>query len=137
MEARIGALPGHVIPGKLAYVKPIVNPETRTVMVRMDLPNPARRYKPAMLATMVLKEYSEPHQVVPISAVVREGDDEFLFVERSAGTFVLRPVKLGPEVGGHRILHEGIAAADKIVVEGAVHLDKEGRRRAVGGDEES
>ena len=106
-------------------------------MVRMELPNLARRYKPAMLATMVLKDHVQQHQVVPVSAVVREGNDEYVFVERTAGTYVLRPVKLGQEIGGHRILHEGITSADKIVVDGAFHLNNERRRRAVRGGESS
>lgn len=47
VEAQVGALPGHTIHGKLAFVSSTVNPQTRTVMARIDLPNPARRYKPA------------------------------------------------------------------------------------------
>ncbi len=137
VEAEVAALPGHTIHGKLAFVNSTVNPQTRTVMARIDLPNPARRYKPAMLATMVLKEHPQPHRVVPVSAVVREGNDECLFVERGPSTFLLRPVKLGAEVGGRRLLIEGVEPSDKIVVEGAFHLNNERRRRAVRGGQGS
>ena len=133
VEAQIGALPNHTINGRLSFVSSTVNPETRTVLVRMDLPNPKRRYKPAMLATMVLKEQVEQQRVVPVSAVVREESGECLFVDRGEGWFVLRPVKFGAEVGGRRVLLEGIHPGEKIVVDGAFHLNNERRRRAVRG----
>ena len=136
-EVRIDALPGHVIAGKLVFVSSIVNLQTRTVMVRMNLPNPCRLYKPAMLATMVIKEHSQPHHVVPIPAVVREGSGEHLFIERAPGVFLLRQVKLGAEVAGQRVLLEGVGASEKIVVEGAFHLNNERRRRAARGGEGS
>jgi cobalt-zinc-cadmium efflux system membrane fusion protein len=133
---QIGALANHAIHGKLSFVSSTVNPETRTVLVRMDLPNPKRRYKPAMLATMVLKEQVEQQRVVPVSAVVREESGECLFVDRGDGRFVLRPVKFGAEVGGRRVLLEGINPGEKIVVDGAFHLNNERRRRAVRGSGE-
>ena len=134
-EARIEALPGHVIDGTLAFVSPTVNPETRTIMVRMNLPNPDRRFKPAMLATMVLREHTQKRLVVPASAVVREGNEECLLIERAPGMFRLQPVKLGAEVGGRRILLEGAGLSERIVVDGAFHLNNERRRRAVRGGE--
>jgi cobalt-zinc-cadmium efflux system membrane fusion protein len=137
VEAQIGALAGHTIHGKLSFVSATVNPETRTVRVRMDLPNPQRRYKPDMLATMVLKEQTEQQQVVPVSAVVRDDAGECLFVERGNGAFVLRPVTFGEEVGGRRVLLDGIRPGEKIVVDGAFHLNNERRRRAVRGAEGS
>lgn len=135
VEAEIAALAGQTIPGKLAFVSHTVNPETRTVRARMNLPNPARRYKPAMLATMVLKEQTEKQQVVPSSAVVRENDAEHVFVQRGTDTFVLRPVTLGGEYGGRRVLVDGIRPGEHIVLDGAFHLNNERRRRALRGSE--
>jgi cobalt-zinc-cadmium efflux system membrane fusion protein len=135
VEAQITALPGLVIRGRLSFVSATVNRETRTVMVRMDVPNPNRRLKPAMLATMELKEHTENQQVVPASAVVRDENNEYLFVQRDADTFLLREVKLGGEFGGRRVLIEGIRPGEKIVVEGAFHLNNERRRRNMRGEE--
>jgi membrane fusion protein, heavy metal efflux system len=137
VEASIAALPNVVISGKLSFVSATVNRETRTVMVRMNVPNSQKRLKPAMLATMELKEHTERKPVVPVSAVVREGNDDCVFVRRDENLFVLRPVKLGAEYGGRRVLLEGVHEGERIVVDGAFHLNNERRRRAVRGSEES
>lgn len=131
VEAEIAALPGEFINGNLSFVSHTVNAETRTVRVRMDVPNPKRRFKPAMLATMVLKEHTEKKQVIPASAIVRENDVEHVFVQRDASTFVLRPVSLGEEFGSRRVLVDGIRPGEKIVLDGAFHLNNERRRRAL------
>ena len=136
VEASIGALPNLTLRGKLAFISHTVNPETRTVRVRMELPNPKGRYKPAMLATMLLKENTERRTVVPIAAVVREENSEHLFVQRAPGTFVLRPVSLGEEFEGRRVLLEGVKPGEQIVTAGAFHLNNERRRRAQRGQEQ-
>ncbi len=137
VEATIAALPGVVIAGKLSFVSATVNRETRTVMVRMNVANRDRKLKPAMLATMELKEHTERKQVVPVSAVVRDDNRECLFVQRGDETFALREVKFGEEYGSKRVLLDGIRPGERIIVDGAFHLNNERRRRAIRGDEGS
>jgi cobalt-zinc-cadmium efflux system membrane fusion protein len=103
----------------------------------MDLPNPDRKLKPAMLATMVLKEPAAPQLLVPSSAVVRDGNVEFVFVQRAADTFVLRPVTLDGEFNERRVLLDGVYPGEQIVVEGAFHLNNERRRRALRGNDDN
>ncbi len=133
VEADIAALPGEVLRGRLSFVSRTLNPETRTVEVRMDVPNQRGRLKPAMLATMKLKDQREKRQVVPASAVVREGDEEMIFIERAPGVFALRAAKFGEEYDGKRVLVEGVNPGEKIVTAGAFHLNNERRRRTVRG----
>ncbi|MCC7236951.1 MAG: efflux RND transporter periplasmic adaptor subunit [Bryobacterales bacterium] len=135
VEAQVAALGNQIFSGMLTFVSATVNPQTRTVRARMELGNPARRLKPAMLATMVLKNQTERRQVVPLAAVVREGEVEHVFVKLDDDTFVLKPVQLGPEYGGNRVLLEGLREGDQIIVDGAFHLNNERRRRAVRGND--
>ena len=135
VEAEIAALPGLKIRGKLSFVSATVNPETRTIRARLDLPNPQRKFKPSMLATMTLKDDAQRQQLVPMSAVVREDDNEHLFVQLDDDTFVLRPVKLGGEFNGSRVLREGIRPGEKIVLDGAFHLNNERRRQLLRGSD--
>jgi cobalt-zinc-cadmium efflux system membrane fusion protein len=128
VQAEIPALPGSVVSGTLSFVSPTVNPETRTVRVRMDLPNPHGQFKPAMLAKMTLQDHAVRQQVVPSTAVVREGDKEHVFVQISPDKFVLRQVELGPEFQNKRVLKNGVRPGEKIVVDGAFHLNNERRR---------
>jgi len=134
LEADIPALPGRHIAGKLSYVSAIVNQETRTVRARMDLPNREFLYKPAMLATITLREGGENRRVVPASAVVRENNQDNVFVQTAANTFVLRSVILGLEYRSYRVLESGIGEKDRIVLNGAFHLNNERKRRSIQGE---
>jgi len=134
-ETEISAFPGQRIQGRLSYVSPIVNPETRTVQVRVDLPNPQRKYKPDMLATMNLRDRTAQRTVVPQTAVVREDNNrDYVFVQRRDKTFVLRPVELGAEFDTVRVLLGGVEPGEKIVTDGAFHLNNERRRRLLTGE---
>jgi cobalt-zinc-cadmium efflux system membrane fusion protein len=94
----------------------------------MNLPNPERLYKPAMLTTMTLVDNTERKFVVPSSAVVREGNGDYVFVRTGGDTFLLRPVKLGEEIGDVRVLLSGIRETEEIVLDGAFHLNNERKR---------
>jgi cobalt-zinc-cadmium efflux system membrane fusion protein len=135
VEANIAALPGEVFRGKLTFVSSTVNPETRTVRVRMDVDNRNRRLKPSMLATMVVRDPLSRQRVVPNASVVRDEGLDYVFVQVAATEFQLRPVKLGMEQEGRRVLEDGVGNADKIVIDGAFHLNNERRRRALRGSD--
>jgi cobalt-zinc-cadmium efflux system membrane fusion protein len=132
IEAEIPALPGEKIRGTLSFVSAVVNPETRTVRTRMDLANPHHRYKPAMLTTITLIDGAEERVVVPPTSVVRENNADHLFVETSPNTFTLRKVDLGPDTGDVRVVLDGVTRADRIVTNGAFHLNNERKRLALG-----
>lgn len=135
VEAHLAAFPERRIFGKLSYIGATLNAETRTLRARMDLPNPNGRFKPAMLASMIFRDRATQRRIVPLSAVVREGNTESLFVETSPGSFRLVPVTLGEEFEGQRVLVDGIKPGQKIVLDGAFHLNNERRRLAVGNSE--
>jgi cobalt-zinc-cadmium efflux system membrane fusion protein len=137
VEAEIPALPNEKITGRLSYVSAVVNPETRTVKTRMDLPNPDRRYKPAMLATISLVDAPERRLIIPPTAVVREGNEDHVFIQRSSDIFVLHNVRLGPEFRDGRTLLGGLKGDEMIVLDGAFHLNNERRRRLLQGSEGS
>jgi cobalt-zinc-cadmium efflux system membrane fusion protein len=133
-EVKIAAFPGEIIRGRLSFVSATVNPDTRTVRVRLDLANPQKRFKPAMLATMVLKDPAQRKLTIPASAVVRDGDQEYVFVRTSEDKFVLRPVTLGGEPGETRVLIDGVKPGEQIVVDGAFHLNNERIRLTMQGE---
>lgn len=137
VTAQVAALPDARIEGALSFVSATVNEQTRTVRVRMDLANPHGRFKPAMLATVSLRARPADTRVVPVAAVVREGDTEHVFVQQADDTFVLRPVVLGAEHEGQRVLEDGLREGERIVVDGAFHLNNERRRRLLRGGADS
>ena len=131
--AEVAALPGSRLHGRLTFVSPTVNPETRTVRARMDLSNSERVFKPAMLANVLIEGRPQKRLVIPAAAVVREDNRDYVFVESGREAWRLRPVTLGTEHEGRRVLLEGLREGEKIVVEGAFHLNNERKRRALGG----
>src|SRR6185436_7543589 len=114
-------------------VSALVNAETRTIRARMDLPNPNQKYKPSMLATMTVKDPTQMKQVVPMTAVVREGNIEHVFVQIGPSRFLLRPVTLGDQFGNQRVVVDGIRAGERIVTDGAFHLNNERVRLSIQG----
>lgn len=133
--ASIPALPGETITGKLSFVSPIVNPETRTVQARMNLSNPKGLFKPDMLASMTFESNADQRLTIPSTAVVREENKDHVFLQISPTEYLLREVELGAEVNDRRVVVRGITAQDKIVLNGAFHLNNKRKQDMIKGGE--
>ncbi len=125
VQAEVPALPDQEVSGKLIYVADLVNPDTRTVTVRMALENPQQLFKPQMLATLKISKPGAQTLVVPGQAVVRENDKDYVFVQTAPNRFELREVRLGRDEGQQRPIVDGLKAGEPIVVKGAFHLNNE------------
>jgi cobalt-zinc-cadmium efflux system membrane fusion protein len=82
-----------------------------------------------MLAAIVIHTKAAPELVVPAQAIVRQGSEDFIFVQTGAKRFTLRPVELSANGGALRGVVSGLAAGEPIVVEGAFHLNNERLQR--------
>jgi membrane fusion protein, heavy metal efflux system len=133
VSIEVPALGNEKLIGKLIFVGQTIDPETRTVLVRTELDNRDGRLKPAMLASMLIEAKPIERLVVPASAVVRENDEDHVFVGEGDGAFRLVKVKLGPEQGGVRVLLSGLKGGEKLVVDGAFHLNNERNRKEMEG----
>lgn len=133
VEIEVPALGNAKRVGRLIYVGDIVNRETRTVMVRTEIENPDRQLKPAMLATMLIQARPVERLVVPASAVVREENEDHVFVETGPNQYRLTRVKLGAEHDDRRAVLSGLAAGARVVADGAFHLNNERRRQELEG----
>jgi cobalt-zinc-cadmium efflux system membrane fusion protein len=133
VQLEVAALPGRPLPGRLSYVAPTVSPETRTVRVRMDLPNPQREFRPNMLASMLVRSAPQWRLTVPAEAVVREENRDFVFVRGGENAYRLHAVQLGAEFEGRRVVQSGLREADVVVLDGAFHLNNERKRRELSG----
>jgi len=209
VEATVNAYPGEVFRGKVAFIDPILNPTTRTVNVRYDLPNVDLKLRPGMYATVTLKtpvadtplfqartsgaqsagrsirtasltpeeqkicpvtkaklgSMGDPISVevedrkvwvccagcppklkaeparylavlsppangvlsVPETAVIDSGDRKVVYVEAQPGVFEGRQVVLGPRIGDHYPVLDGLSPGDKVAAAGAFLIDAESR----------
>jgi len=133
VHIEVPALGNEKLLGKLIFVGQVVDPETRTVLVRTELDNADGRLKPAMLASMLIEAKPVERLVVPAGAVVRENDEDHVFVAAGDGAFRLSKVKLGPEQGGQRVVLGGLQGGEQLVVDGAFHLNNERNRKEMEG----
>ncbi len=135
VTVHVPALPQEKIAGRLAYVSPIVDPATRTVAVRMDLVNRDGLLKPDELASMTFTGHAKRRLTVPNAAVVREDNKDFVFVKAGPQKYVLREVTLGEEENDRRVVVDGVRQEERIVTEGAFHLNNQRKQNAVKGGE--
>jgi cobalt-zinc-cadmium efflux system membrane fusion protein len=103
------------------------------VQVRMDLPNPRGIYKPAMLAGLTFLDKTESKTTIPSTAVIREENKDYVFVQVEPQKFMLREVSLGLETGDRRVLESGVSPGEKIVLDGAFHLNNQRKQNAIKG----
>lgn len=129
----IPALRNQEIEGTVAHVDSIVNPQTRTVVVRMELPNKEGQIKPGMLATMLIESQPIDKLVVPVASVIREDNHDHVYIRVDDDMYRMVPVKLGPEGRGFRPVISGLKEGQEIVIDGAYHLNTERKRQLSGG----
>jgi membrane fusion protein, heavy metal efflux system len=133
IRAEVLAFPGKILEGRLSYVSPIVNPETRTVRIRMNLPNPDLRYKPDMLANVSLRDVPDQQLAIPAASIIREDNKDYVFVRSATSEFKLREVTLGEDFENQRVITSGLTPGEHIVVSGAFHLNNERKRLSLAG----
>lgn len=133
VTAIIPALRNMEIEGTVAHVDSIVNPTTRTVLVRMEVPNPEGQIKPGMLATMLIESQPVDRLLVPVGAVFREDNHDHVFIREEDDVYRMVTVKLGPEGKGFRPVLWGLKAGQEIAINGAYHLNTERKRQLSGG----
>ena len=99
-----------------------MDPTTRTLKVRVVLENPHEQLKPAMFGVIRILHSSSQGILVPSSAVIREGNDSYVFLAKGNGHFERRTVRLGRSFESTVEIAAGLKAGDTIVSDGALLL---------------
>jgi cobalt-zinc-cadmium efflux system membrane fusion protein len=126
IEILVTAYPGEVFHGKVTYVGDVLDPATRTMNLRVEVPNPDRKLKPEMYATV--RVYSPPERdvlTVPETAVQREREKQYVFVRLDDETFEARDVKLGVSNGDVVTVLDGLRQGEQVVTKGGFILKSE------------
>lgn len=125
------ALPGAELAGSIAFIQPVVSGESRTIRVRVELPNRNLQLKPEMYVTVKLfGGTARTALMVPATAVIDRGQQQFVWVEVAPGTFAPRQVTIGTRTPDRVEIVSGLAAGESVVVEGAFLIDSESQLRA-------
>ena len=123
-------LPGRVFHGTVSYIMPQVDPNTRTMKVRIQLENPGNVLKQEMYGDVELKTGGARILSVPQSAVLNSGQRQVVFVDRGNGYLEPRPVEVGRQYSGSIEIRSGLKAGERIVVSGNFLVDSESQLQA-------
>jgi Cu(I)/Ag(I) efflux system membrane fusion protein len=120
------------VEGAVTFVYPELNSETRTVSVRIELPNPEERMKPAMYADVVFRADADeaPVIAVPDSAVIDSGTKQVVLVAKGEGRFEPRAVKLGRRGEGYVEVTQGLKQGEEVVTSATFLIDAESNLKA-------
>lgn len=125
--------PNEMFEGRVTYIYPVLDPKTRTVKVRFELPNPGWRLKPDMFANVTLEIPLGQRLVVPSTAVLDSGTRQVVFVDEGRGMFEARNVALGVRTRDWYEIREGIKPGEMVVTSGNFLIDSESSLKAATG----
>jgi Cu(I)/Ag(I) efflux system membrane fusion protein len=131
VEARFPALPGEVVKGKVASVLPEANRDTRTLRLRIELPNPGQRLKAGLFAQVSLRGGAREALVVPAEAVIRTGKRALVYVSEQPGRYRPVEVQIGEQVDELIIVRGGLRAGQQVVASGQFLVDSEASLQGV------
>lgn len=131
VRVTINAYPDKAFSGTVTYVYPTLNPETRTIPVRIELSNSGMLLKPAMFAQIELSVGTRtPTVTVPNSAVIDSGTRQIVLVQVGEGRFEPREVRLGRRAGSDVEVLEGVRSGEVVVVSANFLIDAESNLKA-------
>jgi RND family efflux transporter MFP subunit len=132
-EVTVDAYPGRVFNGRVDYILPQLDMNTRTLQVRLVFANPGLKLRPGMYVNVRAKLPMGRQLVVPASAAFHSGTKNLLFVYNGDGSIEPREVELGPQVGDELVLTKGVNAQEQIVTSANFLIDSEAQLQAAAG----
>jgi len=118
-------LPGKEWTGRIEFVNPEINPDTRINLVRIQLPNTGGLLKPGMVAYVTLVSRASHSLTLPQEAVIRTGNGNVVWVQVGHNTYRWVMVETGLEDGDRIEIRSGLKAGDAVVTSGAYLLNSE------------
>ena len=139
VTATLAAFPGESVRGRVAAILPQAEAASRTLTVRVELPNRDGRLRPGMFASVQLAPSSRDALLVPSEAVIRTGRRTLVMLSQAGSRFRPAEVRTGAEGGGKTEILAGLAEGEKVVASGQFLIDSEAslagiQARPIGGE---
>jgi Cu(I)/Ag(I) efflux system membrane fusion protein len=122
---QIPDMPGKELRGRIEFVNPEINPDTRINLVRVTIPNANNHLKPGMPAYVYIKSRRRNALTLPIDAVIRDGKGSTVWIKTGTNTFKSKMVETGLEVDDRIEIIAGLNAGDVVVTTGAYLVNSE------------
>lgn len=125
------SLPGQRFEGRIGFIQPVVNLASRTVGVRIELPNPDGVLRPGLFGDVdLIGTAPEAAVVIPRSAVIDSGTRQLVLVQTAPGRFAPRSVRVGARAGDRIEVLSGVAVGEAVVVSANFLIDAESNLRS-------
>jgi RND family efflux transporter MFP subunit len=129
-EMQLSYYAGKTYTGKITYIYPNADAVSRTVKVRIELPNPNFELKPQMFADVQLKIDYGKSILVPQEAIMDSGNKQYVFVVHDGSVFEPRVIQMGAKLEGKVVVLSGLKAGETIVTSGNFLIDSESRLKS-------
>jgi Cu(I)/Ag(I) efflux system membrane fusion protein len=126
IEYTVNSLPGETFTGKISFIDPMIDPQTRVASARVEVNNKDGRLKPETFASGIVKnkigKVDSKEIVIPKSAVLWTGKRSVVYIKEGSG-FKMRQITLGPALGDAYIVKDGLEIGEEIVSNGTFTID--------------
>lgn len=133
VQITLDAYPGRTFRGRIESILPQVDLATRTVRVRLEIPNPDLKLKPGMFVNAEFRTNLGRHLIVPASAVLQSGTRQLAFIDEGGGKLTPKEVVSGARIGDDIIILQGLNAGQRIVTSANFLIDSESQLQAAAG----
>jgi RND family efflux transporter MFP subunit len=129
----VDAYPGKTFKGRVDFILPQVDMNTRTVRVRLVFPNSGLLLKPGMFVNVQLKTPAAKGITVPASSIFHSGTRNLVFVSKGEGSFEPREVEVGSRAGDDMVILKGLKGGESVVTSANFLIDSEAQLQAAAG----
>ena len=124
VRLQVKQYPEQQFSGVIRHVADFVDPSSRTIRVRGEVPNGERKLKGGMFVSALIELPPSPALQVPAAAVFLVGEQRYVFVAEGPGRYLRRAVTTGREHDGKLAILSGLSAGEQVIVDGNLHLLK-------------
>ncbi|HMN50372.1 MAG TPA: efflux RND transporter periplasmic adaptor subunit [Ignavibacteriaceae bacterium] len=125
VKLKLKAYPGEEFTGRVTFIYPVINPQTRTVKVRSEFSSLNNKLKPQMYGETIFFAEAGTGLLVPADAVIFSGNRNVVWVKTADGMFEARIVQLGQKFGDKYQVLSGINEGDEVAASGGFLIDSE------------
>lgn len=129
-QVRVPSLGDRLLPARVTFLDPALNPQTRVLRARLELANPGLLLRPEMLVEVRVKTEARKGLWIPQDALLNSGTARIVFVDVGGGYFEPRDVKTGQTSGGRVEILDGLKKGETVVAGAAFLVDSESRLQA-------
>src|SRR5262249_8327981 len=108
--------------GQVARISDVLDPQSRTIKVQVDMPNPGGRLRPEMYGSVRHAGPTRKVPALPPTAILQEDGAPVVWVEQAPGRFERREIATGPRAGDMIPVLDGLRGGERVVVDGGVLL---------------